>query len=70
MSYKRLTGVEENLAALYDHALYCQVLPDVLGLAYFVVHDSINRDRTVRDPVGRIRGKNDTRMQGTQDVLM
>lgn len=40
LSYKRLAGVEENLAALYDHALYCQVLPDVLGLAHFVVHDS------------------------------
>lgn len=40
LSYKRLAGVEENLTALYDHALYCQVLPDVFGLTHFVVHDS------------------------------
>lgn len=40
MSHKRLAGVEENLAALHDHALDCQVLPDVFGLAHLVVHDS------------------------------
>lgn len=44
LSYKRLAGVKENLAALYNHALYCQVLPDVLGLAHFIVHDSRKKD--------------------------
>ena len=40
LSHKCLAGVEENLAALHDHALDCQVLPDVFGLANLVVHDS------------------------------
>lgn len=40
LSYKRLAGVKENLAALYNHALYCQVFPDVLGLAHFIMHYS------------------------------
>lgn len=40
LSHKCLAGVEENLAALHDHALDCQVLPDVFGLAHLVVHDS------------------------------
>lgn len=47
LSYKRLAGVEENLAALYDHALYCQVLPDVFGLAHFIVHDSREKGRFI-----------------------
>lgn len=40
LSYKRLAGVKQNLAALYNHALYCQVFPDVLGLAHFIMHYS------------------------------
>lgn len=44
LSYKRLAGVKENLAALYNHAFYRQVLPDVLSLAHFVMHDSGKKD--------------------------
>lgn len=40
LSYKCLAGVEENLAALHDHALNCQVLPDVFSLTHFIMHDS------------------------------
>lgn len=40
LSDKRLAGVQEDLAALHDHALDCQVLPDVLSLAHFIVHYS------------------------------
>lgn len=40
LSDKRLAGVQEDLAALHDHALDSQVLPDVLSLAHFIVHYS------------------------------
>lgn len=40
LSYKCLAGVEEDLAALHDHALDRQVLPNVFGLAHFIMHDS------------------------------
>lgn len=43
MSHKSLAGVEENLAALHDHALDGKVLPDIFCLAHFVMHDSRNR---------------------------
>ena len=39
MSDERLAGVQEDLAALDDHALDGQVLPDVLRLADLIVHD-------------------------------
>lgn len=44
LSHKCLAGVQENLAALHDHALNSQVLPDVLRLAHFVMHDSKNEE--------------------------
>lgn len=40
LSHKCLAGVQENLASLHDHALNSKILPDVLRLAHFVVHDS------------------------------
>lgn len=40
LSDKCLAGVQEDLAALHDHALNSQVLPDVLSLAHFIVHYS------------------------------
>lgn len=40
LSDERLAGVKEDLAAFYDHALNGQVLPDVLCLAHFIMHDS------------------------------
>lgn len=48
LSYKRLAGVQQDLAALYDHALYRQILPDVLSLAHFIVHDSSKMDGNQR----------------------
>lgn len=47
LSYKCLAGVEENLTALHNHALNCQVLPDVFGLTHFIVHDSREKRRLV-----------------------
>lgn len=40
LSDKCLAGVQQHLAALHDHALDSQILPDVLRLAHFIVHDS------------------------------
>lgn len=40
LSYERLAGIKEDFTTLYDHALYGQVLPDVLRLAYLIVHYS------------------------------
>lgn len=43
LSYKCLARVEEDLAALHDHTLDCQVLPDVFSLAHLVMHDPVRR---------------------------
>ena len=47
LSDKSLAGVQENLTALYDHALNGQVLSDVLSLAHLIVHDS--RSKTLQN---------------------
>lgn len=39
MPHEGLAGIKEDLTALDDHALDGQVLPDVLCLADFIVHD-------------------------------
>lgn len=38
MSHEGLAGVQQDLAALDNHALDGEVLPDVLRLAHFVMH--------------------------------
>lgn len=47
LSNKRLAGVQEDLATLHDHALDSQVLPDVLSLAYLIMHDSVDGETPV-----------------------
>lgn len=50
LSNKCLAGVQENLAAFYDHPLYCQVLPDVLCFAHLIVHDSEGKKKKLNPP--------------------
>ena len=35
---EHLVHVQQDVAALHDHPLYCQILPDVLRLGHLVVH--------------------------------
>lgn len=33
-----MTGVQQNITALYDHSFYCKVLPYVLSVTHFIMH--------------------------------
>lgn len=39
LSHKSLAGVQENFTAFYNHPFDGQVLPNIFGLADFIVHD-------------------------------
>lgn len=43
LSDEGLTCVQQDVAALHDHPLYGQILPDVLGVTHFVVHHPANQ---------------------------
>lgn len=36
-----LAGVQQNVAALHDHPLDCQILPYVLSVTHFIMHHPV-----------------------------
>lgn len=42
LSDEGLTGVQQDVTALYNHPLYGQILSDVLGVTHFIVHHPDN----------------------------
>lgn len=42
LPYKGLAGVQEDVAALHNHALNGKILTDVLSVTHFIMHHSEN----------------------------